>query len=102
MIRPLVTIDHAAIAGMLANAKFLAVVPCLKIPAGKLKQLRPGCTQCSRDENAKKQKQIITETLDCLKELAPPRRAELKKLLNAKSYRIITDNGRGGTDKRTY
>lgn len=102
MTRALVNITHDVVAGMLANQKFIAAVPCLKIPAGKLKTLKPGCTQCNRDENAKTQKQIITDTLQCLKELSASGRNALKKLLDAKSYRIIIDNGRGGTQTLTY
>lgn len=94
MIRPKVVITHETVAAMLQDPKFLAEIPCLKIPAGQLKKLKPGCTTCVKEENARKQKDIIAATYGCLKELSEDGRNKLKKLLNTKAYSFVTINSR--------
>jgi hypothetical protein len=97
MQRTNTVITHETVAAMLRNTKFLAEIPCLKIPSKQLNNLRPGCTQCSRDESAKKQRDIIKSTFDCLQELSPEGQNKLRKLLNTKAYSFAVTNRTGKT-----
>ena len=97
MTRIRTVITHETVAAMLRNARFLAEIPCLKIPAKQLATIRPGCTACSRDEAAQRQKDIIKATFDCLQELSSEGQNKLRKLLDTKTYSFAVTNRTGKT-----
>lgn len=97
MQRTNTVITHDTVAAMLRDPKFLAEIPCLKLPAKQLAGIRPGCTRCSRDEAATKQRDIIKNTFACLQELSTEGQNKLRRMLNTKSYSFAIVNRAGKT-----
>jgi hypothetical protein len=86
---------------MLSDPRFLLAAPCLSGLASSYQQKKASCSRCK----AKLRKLVSDTTIaakNCLSSLPADKRAEVKRLLNARQVRLIKTNAKGQRVQITF
>lgn len=101
-MRDLVTLDENELKSLVNSPKIAAQIPCLGSAGEKLKNnAKPGCGTCNKERRAK-EKSILSEMRNCIRELSPEKVNALKKLLGTRRYRLVIPKSGGGVQKLTF
>ena len=101
MARDLVVIDEAMLRSMLGNTKYCALIPCFDGVNKDLRKAAANCNKCGRTVKDT-QSGLVARGFNCIRELTPDKRGELKKILDTRKYRIYYRNSAGIVIKMTY
>jgi len=99
----LLVIEDSTIRAMMADPRYLELLPCLGTAKNQLESVNRGKRNCQRCTAEKTQ--IVSDAVNqakvCIHSTRGAKLTQLKKLLNARQLRLITTNGRGRRVKYT-
>jgi len=101
MATNLLQIEDNMIRGMMADQRFLTLIPCLADTARTLQTRLAECTTCARKKNTANV-DAIKAAKGCLTRLPAETRKKLKAMLDTRQIRIYKIGGQGQTIKVTY
>lgn len=100
-MRPLVVIDDEMLSAMLNDQRYRAIIPCLEVVSTKLKATKSRCRSCNQQVKDRR-RELLEQARNCLREMPPPQRGELKRLLQTQRYRLRYRNAAGVLVVMTY